>query len=106
MKIWRITPAARFGDSRWEDHPMFAEVIVRAGSAAEARLLAGTGLSRAQSQTQFGGERDTIFISAFRDPSLYRVVELAEPSGHPAEGSAEIIAAQEMPAPAVQGFGL
>ncbi len=85
---------------------MFAEVIVRAASAAEARLVAGTGLSRAESRTQFGGEWDTIFISAFRDPSLYRVVELAEPSGYQGEGVAEVISAREMPAPAVQGFGL
>jgi hypothetical protein len=106
MTIWRITPAARFGDSRWEDHPMFAEVIVRAPTAAQARLIAGTALSRAHSQTQFGGERDTIFISAFRDASLYRVVELTEANGYPAGETDEVISATETPAPAVQGFGL
>ena len=106
MTIWRITPAARFGDSRWEDHPMFAEVIVRAPGAAQARLMAGKALSRADSLAQFGEERDTIFISAFRDDKLYRVVELAEPSGYSPTGPDEVLLAKETPAPAVQGFGL
>jgi hypothetical protein len=95
MQLWRIVPSARPSDTRWEDHPVYAEVIVRAESAAMARLVAGRSLYRDNVKTQFGEERDPIFISAFNDEKLYRVSQLdAATTHHKAEGAREVVHAE------------
>ncbi len=40
MKLWKLTPIARPDDTRWQDFPIFAEVVVRAETAAMARAQA------------------------------------------------------------------
>jgi hypothetical protein len=95
MYLWRITPSARSSDTRWEDHPVYAEVIVRAESAAMARLTAGRALYKSDVKTQFGEERDPIFISAFNDEKLYRVSQLdADGTHYKAEGAREVVHAE------------
>jgi glycerophosphoryl diester phosphodiesterase len=96
MTLWRITPSARPDDSRWEDHPVFAQVIVRAETASLARLIAGKTLFRDNTKIQFGEERDTIFISAFDDEKLYRVIELAPPFAYPKAGPRVVLFSKEI----------
>ena len=91
MYLWRITPTARPSDTRWEDHPVYDEVIVRAESAAMARLTAGRGLYRQDVATQFGQEHDPIFISAFSDEKLYAVVQLDNEPRFPADGERAVV---------------
>jgi hypothetical protein len=91
MYLWRITPTARPSDTRWEDHPVYDEVIVRAETAAMARLTAGRGLYDRDVATQFGQEHDPIFISAFNDEKLYAVAQLGDDSRFPAKGAREIV---------------
>ena len=40
MRVWRIVPVTPASDPRWQDHRIWREVLVRAESAAMARLLA------------------------------------------------------------------
>ena len=94
MYLWRIVPSARPSDTRWEDHPVYAEVIVRAESASLARLTAGRALYRDDVKTQFGEERDPIFISAFADEKLYRVSQLGPDPRFPEAGAREVLHAE------------
>ena len=94
MYLWRIVPTARPSDTRWEDHPVYDEVIVRAESAAMARLTAGRSLYRDNVKTQFGEERDPIFISAFSDEKLYRVMRMEADGSHAQQGAREVLSAR------------
>ena len=40
MPLWRIHPVVHPSDSRWQGRPIWAEVIVRAETAAMARVIA------------------------------------------------------------------
>lgn len=68
---WRIEPTARPDDPRWLDHEIWREVIVRAPTAAMARLAAR--------QLEFdpdeppAGNQAPSFQSAFEDEKLYAV---------------------------------
>ncbi len=94
MPLWRIVPTARPSDTRWEDHPVFAEVVVRAESASQARLIAGRTLYKGDGKVQFGGEQDKIFISAFADEKLYGVSRLEGDGRFPADGASEVVHSQ------------
>ncbi len=91
MTLWRIVPTARPSDTRWEDHPVYAEVIVRAESASLARLVAGRSLYRNDIETQFGEEHDPIFISAFNDEKLYRVSQIGPDPRFADTGAREVV---------------
>ncbi len=100
LLLWRIVATARPDDTRWEDHPYYAEVIVRAESAALARLTAARALYHGNAQTQFGEERDPVFISALRDEKLYRVERLESHPRFAAAGPREVLLATERAAAA------
>lgn len=76
LRIYRLVPAADRGDPRWDLAPWQGEVIVRARSPADARLVA----SEAENDFPEAGAKPgdgvrTDFASAFRDDKLYHVVE-------------------------------
>jgi hypothetical protein len=91
MHLWRIVPSARLDDTRWEDHPAYPEVVVRAETAAMARLTAGRALYHENMKTQFGEEHDPIFISAFDDEKLYRVSRIESDSRFQNNGPREVV---------------
>ncbi|WP_193369720.1 hypothetical protein [Pelagibius marinus] len=95
MTLWLITPSARYGDSRWLDHPIWLEVIVRAPSAARARLLAAKmEAGQIADATPVGNETHT-FHSAFQDEKLYQVRQLnpGDAQGHDPEGEERVLSA-------------
>jgi hypothetical protein len=94
MHLWRIVPTARPDDTRWEDHPVFAEVVVRAESASLARVVAGRALYKGNAKVQFGGEQDPIFISAFADEKLYGVSQIEADPRFQESGKREVVFSQ------------
>lgn len=68
MPLWRIVPAADPRDPRWQGRPIWREVIVRAPSAALARLLAARLDS---AETVPAGNESLGPRSGFSDEKLY-----------------------------------
>lgn len=91
LTVYRLVPGVGGSDSNWDSAPAHGEVIVRARSAADARIVA------AESERDFldidalpGDGNSTDFASAFRNPRLYSVVE--DTSGkHDAHGRRGVI---------------
>ena len=76
LHIYRLVPAADRSDPRWDLAPYQGEVVVRARSAADARLVAaGAELDFPEADAMPGDGVKTDFASAFRDDKLYHVVE-------------------------------
>lgn len=75
MPFWSIRPIAGPDDPRWLDHRVWAEVVVRAESAAQARLSAADEI-----------EADTEGRSGFDDEKLYWVRRLNEAEAAPFAG--------------------
>ena len=84
MALWRLTPIAEGRDARWQGRPIWRRVIVRAASAAEARLTAAA-LEVDPAEPLSGNESPT-FRSGFLDEKLYRADREGE-----AQGPAEIL---------------
>jgi hypothetical protein len=87
MALWRLYPVAAPTDPRWLDHWIWQEVIVEAGSAAEARLAAGA-LARERKPERLGNESPAD-RTGFDDEKLYWVQQLdpAEALASPVSGS-------------------
>tara|TARA_R110002020_G_scaffold109430_10_gene253073 strand:+ start:1004 stop:1357 length:354 start_codon:yes stop_codon:yes gene_type:complete len=82
LKLYRLTPSAQPDDPRWDNAPNHGEILVRALSPADARIVA------AQSEVDFldigakpGDGTTTDFASAFRDDKLYHVALESEDAG-------------------------
>lgn len=71
MPLWRIRPVAHPGDSHWQGRRIWADVVVRAPSAAFARLAASK-LDEPPMQCQLGNETHCL-RSGFEDEKLYWV---------------------------------
>jgi hypothetical protein len=71
VALWRIHAVANPRDARWQGHRVWKEVIVRAETAAMARLVARS-LDQ-QSADQVPRSANSEFWSAFRDEKLYWV---------------------------------
>jgi len=71
MPLWKFVPAARRSDPRWQDREPWYEVVVRAETAAMARVTA-SGLDRPRGPDHVGNE-SIGFRSAFDDEKLYWV---------------------------------
>lgn len=75
-KIFRLIPALSEIDSRWDIAPNQGEVVVRARSPADARLVASAAEADfPEAKAMPGDGVQTDFASAFRDPKLYHVEE-------------------------------
>lgn len=87
LGIYRLVPTARPDDPNWDRAPNRGEVVVRARSSGDARVVA------AQAETEEG--RAGLFTtevkaSAFLDEKLYTVRD--EPEGrHPSNGPREVL---------------
>lgn len=86
MPLWKIAPAADPDDPRWLDRTPWPEVLVRAETAAQARLVA-SGLDRPHERARaIGvGNESVGFASAFDDEKLYWVTEVDASASGPAE---------------------
>ena len=95
MTLWAIEACAVAEDTRWLDFPIWAEVVVRAPTAAQARLVAA-GLEEAiiGDETPTGNESLT-FRSGFQDEKLYHVRQLDHLSGASAEGPPAVLSARQ-----------
>lgn len=75
MPLWRIRPVVHPSDSRWQERRVWAEVIVRAPSAAFARLAASK-LDEPPKRRRLGNETHC-FRSGFEDEKLYWVRQVS-----------------------------
>lgn len=101
MILWKIEPVAQRGDPRWLDHPVWEEVVVRAPTAAEARVLAAGLERREQPEGRSLGNESQSFSSGFEDEKLYGVRRIdpvgKEREGDPEEGPPEVVSARKAP---------
>src|SRR3546814_15857237 len=84
MPLWKIAPAASPDDARWQDSVPWREVIVRADTAAMARLLAAE-LARTADGERGDGNETLGLRSAFEDQKLSVVSRSAGPATGPSE---------------------
>ncbi|TVS00185.1 MAG: hypothetical protein EA406_01355 [Rhodospirillales bacterium] len=83
MPIWILEPVADPQDPRWQGRRRFDRVVVRAPSAAFARVLAEP-LDTPERVLEFG-EEDPRTGSGFKDEKLYRAIADAD-GDYPPEG--------------------
>ncbi|TVR78399.1 MAG: hypothetical protein EA405_14345 [Rhodospirillales bacterium] len=88
MPIWILEPVADPDDPRWQGRPRFDRVVVRAPTAAYARVVAQP-LDTPDKVPEFG-EQDPRTGSGFKDEKLYRVIPDTG-SDHPGEGAFAIL---------------
>lgn len=74
MPLWRFVPVADKTDSHWQDRRIWHGVIVRAPSAAMARVIADAAEER-EARGAMGNETAS-FRGGFSDPNLYWVQRL------------------------------
>jgi hypothetical protein len=81
MALWLLRPTAQRDDPRWQGRTIWREALVRARSAAEARLLAAErDIDPSRPPT---GNESPSFRSGFIDEKLYRVDRAGEEDGPP-----------------------
>jgi hypothetical protein len=105
MRLWMIEPVAGRADTRWLDHPPWAEVVVRAQTAAQARLAAAEMEAGLVADSTPVGNESLEFRSGFEDEKLYRVRPL-DPREVPdvsPQGPQEVLRATRAPASAQAG---
>jgi hypothetical protein len=93
MPLWSIEPTAVAEDSRWLDYPIWADVLVRAPTAAQARLVAAAMEAGAIEGPATVGNESPTFRSGFDDEKLYRVRQV-HLTGTPEDGPAEVLSAR------------
>lgn len=93
MPLWSIEPAAVAEDSRWLDFPIWAEVLVRAPSPAQARLVAAAMEAELIGDPTTVGNETLSFRSGFQDEKLYRVREV-HLMDMPEDGPAAVVRAR------------
>ncbi|MCT7375150.1 hypothetical protein [Chelativorans salis] len=91
LKIYRLVPDAAETDPNWDLAEPAGEVVVRARSPADARIVASEAeVDFLDTPAKPGDGVSTSFASAFRDEKLYRVVE-DDSSTFPREGAREVL---------------
>ena len=88
MALWRLLPTAQEDAAHWQRRLIWREVLVRAKTAAEARLVASE-LDAARGAVRNGNE-SLSFRSGFLDEKLYRVDRIGDE-----EGASEVLRASE-----------
>jgi hypothetical protein len=98
LHIYRLIPDAPATDPGWDLAPSLGEIVVRARSEADARIVAS------QAEPDFpdlhakpGHGVETAFASAVRDTKLYRVEE-ADNGSFPRQGPRQILRGPAQPA--------
>ena len=93
-RIFKLIPTAAPDDTNWDRAPNQGEVVVRAISPADARLVASEAeFGFLDSGGKPGDGTTTRFASAFRDDKLYSVLEVTDSSYSP-EGPRELLAGE------------
>lgn len=92
MALWIFGPAAAPDDPRWQGRKQYDRVVVRAGTAGLACVVAET-LDTPDKALEFG-QQDPHLGSGFRDEKLYHVARYRGEE-YAAEGSNEILEAVE-----------
>lgn len=69
MALWKLTPVAAADDSRWQNRPIWSEVIVEAPTAAFARQFAADW--ELGSPLRHVGNESPSPKSGFQDEKLY-----------------------------------
>ncbi|WP_367716636.1 hypothetical protein AB2N04_01785 [Nitratireductor sp. GISD-1A_MAKvit] len=91
MGIYKLQPLAEPTDSNWDRAPCHGEVIVRALSPADARIVASEAEPDFLETDALPGDGvSTRFASAFRDDKLYTVVGMKD-SGFPEDGQRAVL---------------
>jgi hypothetical protein len=82
LKLYRLVPVARAGDSNWDSAENQGEIIVRAFSPADARITAAEAeLDFTEIDAAPAEGNSTRDASAFRNERLYAVVEMLDQLG-------------------------
>jgi hypothetical protein len=81
MALWRLSPVAEADDASWQNRRIWLEVVVRANSPADARLIAAK-LEIDPCEPPLGNESPS-FRSGFLDEKLYRVDHAGGDEGAP-----------------------
>jgi hypothetical protein len=91
LKIYRLVPAAASDDPAWQNSPSHGEIMVRARTAGDARLVASEAeLDFTEIDASPSEGNSTKDSSAFRSDKLYTVIE--DTSGRfGADGAREIV---------------
>ena len=91
IRIYRLVPDAAETDPNWDLAEPAGEVVVRARSAADARIVAAEAeVNFLDTPAKPGDGVSTTFASAFRDNKLYRVIE-DDDSTFPREGPRAVL---------------
>lgn len=91
LHIYRLVPDAPETDPGWDLAPPIGEIVVRARSAADARIVASEAEPDfPELNAKPGDGVETAFASAVRDTKLYRVEE-ADHGSFPREGPRQIL---------------
>ncbi|KQV29757.1 hypothetical protein ASE23_09520 [Rhizobium sp. Root73] len=92
LKLYRLVPVARAGDPNWDNADNHGEVIVRAFSAADARVTAAEAeLDFTEIDAAPAEGNSTRDASAFRNERLYAVVEMLDQLGVAASGPRGVV---------------
>ncbi|MFB9949461.1 hypothetical protein ACFFP0_11415 [Rhizobium puerariae] len=76
LKIYRLVPLAAPDDPNWQNAPPHGEVVVRARTAGDARLVASDAeLDFTEIDASPAEGNSTDMASAFRNEKLYTVIE-------------------------------
>ncbi|MEX2451487.1 MAG: hypothetical protein WD407_11580 [Rhodospirillales bacterium] len=73
MALWKILPVAPKKDPRWLGRPVWKDVVVRAPTSADARLVAADMERREMPDSPPLGNESPISRSGFEDEKLYNV---------------------------------
>jgi hypothetical protein len=76
MPIWRIIPAPRDLEAALLDYGHWAEILVRAGTAAEARMVAAAELGE---RSRPVANESAAGYSSIEDEKLYHVIRVTDP---------------------------
>src|SRR3546814_12810918 len=94
MPLWAIEAIAVSEDSRWQDFPIWAEVVVRAPTPAQARLVAAAMEGGQIADPTTVGNETLAFRSGFQDEKLYQVRQVHLP-GTSDDGPDEVLSARQ-----------
>lgn len=75
MPVWRIFPVTRPTSARWLDYERWSEVLVRAPTAARARVIASAEL---KDRSEPIGNESAAGYAALEDEKLYHVVRVED----------------------------
>lgn len=92
LKLYRLVPIASATDTNWDLAPNQGEVVVRARSSGDARVVAAEAeLDYLEIDALPADGNSTTSSSAFRNEKLYTVVDESDPA-YPLDGPREVVA--------------